>query len=212
MLKATKLLLVGAAAAFVSALALPVLAQDVAPGEGGFIIEGNFGGDVANLNPILLSDTASARVAGFIYPGLIGVDVTTATFSENDPSALVTDWEISEDGLVYTFTLRDNWVWSDGTPITSADILYSWNAIINPEVQSRYAYLTQYIEKVEAPTPNTYVVTFKENTCQNLPFASPAHCAVACSTRRRDRAAHQPLQPQPHCDRRCLHVLRAASG
>ncbi|MFQ3646313.1 MAG: ABC transporter substrate-binding protein [Anaerolinea sp.] len=183
MLKATKLLFTGAAAALIGVMALPVFAQEVAPGEGGFIIEGNFGGDVANLNPILLSDTASARVAGFIYPGLIGVDVTTATFTENDPAALVTNWEISEDGLVYTFTLRDDWVWSDGTPITSADILYSWNAIINPEVQSRYAYLTEYIEKVEAPTPNTYVVTFKENTCQNLPFASlpivPSHVLPA---------------------------------
>lgn len=181
MLKATRFLLMGATAALIGAFALPVFAQEATaePGTGGIIIEGNFGGDVASLNPIIASDTASTRIIGFIYPGLIGVDPATATFRENDPTALVTDWEISEDGLVYTFTLRDDWTWSDGTPITSADILYAWNAIIDPAVESPLAYLTEYITSVEAPTPNSYVVTFTESTCQNLPFASlpivPSH-------------------------------------
>lgn len=184
MLKATRFLLIGATAALIGAFAMPAMAQDTpAPGTGGIIVEGNFGGDVANLNPIILSDTASQRIAGFIYPGLIGVDPATAIFAQNDPAALVTDWEISEDGLTYTFNMRDNWTWSDGTPITSADVLYAWNAMIDPAVESPLAYISEYIVSVEAPTPTSYVVTFKDSTCQNLAFASlpivPSHVLPA---------------------------------
>lgn len=184
MLKATRVLLVGIIATVLGLMAFTAIAQDEpAPGEGGFIVEGNFGGDVASLNPITASDTASARIIGFIYPGLIGIDPATATFVENDPAALVTEWEISEDGLTYTFQLRTDWTWSDGTPITSADIAYAWEAIIDPAVESPLAFLTSYIASVEAPTPDSYVVTFNEVTCQNIAFASlpivPSHVLPA---------------------------------
>jgi ABC-type transport system substrate-binding protein len=97
-----RFLVLGTAIVLVAALIVPAVAQDVTPGEGGIIIEGNFGGDPATFNPILASDTTSTRVTGFLFPAFLGVDPATALFRKEDPAALATDWTISEDGLTYT--------------------------------------------------------------------------------------------------------------
>lgn len=167
-----KFLLLGVVVLLVAALAIPALAQDgPAPGEGGIIIEGNFGGDPASFSPITGSDTASQRISGFLYPGFIGVDPATALFEKGRADALATDWTISEDGLTYTFTLRDNWTWTDGTPITSADILYTWQAAqaaAEGVVDSPLSFLVDSIASVEAPDANTVVVTMTDNNCAAL--------------------------------------------
>jgi len=167
-----KFLLVGIALLLVAALVIPVMAQDKpAPGEGGIIIEGNFGGDPASFNPILASDTASTRITTFLYPGFIGVDPSTANFEKGRPDALALDWTISEDGLTYTFTLRDDWTWTDGTPVTSKDILYGWKAAqaaAEGVVDSSWSFVTDSIASVEAPDDFTVVVTMKENNCAAL--------------------------------------------
>ena len=182
-----KFLFIGIAIFALVALVMPITAQDAPkPGEGGIIIEGNFGGDPATMNPLLASDTSSTRVAGFLFPALIGVDPKTATFVKNDPAALVTDWTISEDGLVYTFSIKDNWVWSDGTPITTADVMYSWNAIVaggEGVVDTQLVYLLDIIDNVEAPDATTLVVTFKVADCTALGSSSlpvvPSHILPA---------------------------------
>jgi peptide/nickel transport system substrate-binding protein len=166
-----RVLFIGVALALVGALIIPALAQEVTPGQGGIIIEGNFGGDPATMNPILASDTASARVSGFMFPGLIGVDPATALFRKDDPAALAKDWTISEDGLTYTFTLRDNWVWTDGTPITSKDVLYVWEAAKAAGagiVDSPLSFLLDSIADVQAPDDFTVVVTMTSAECTAL--------------------------------------------
>jgi len=166
------------------AVSLTVASLAQTPGEGGIIIEGNFGGDPANLNPLLLNDTASARVAGFLFPGLIGLNPDTGNFEKGREDALVYDWEISEDGLTYTFKMRTDWTWTDGTPITSKDYQYSWDAIKSGTLQSPYNYLaTDVIESVETPDDETIVVTFKNLSCTALSDASlplvPSHIMPA---------------------------------
>lgn len=181
----TRWLGLGVVVALLVALIVPVVAQDVEPGQGGIIVEGNFGGDPATMNPILGSSTTDARVTGFLFPAFIGVDPATANFRQNDPAALVTEWSISEDGKVYTFTMRDDWKWTDGTSITSADVLYSWNAITatkadgSPAVDTPLVYLLDIIESVEAPDATTVVITFKNADCTALGSSSlpvvPSH-------------------------------------
>jgi peptide/nickel transport system substrate-binding protein len=161
----------GVAIALLIALIVPVYAQDVTPGKGGIIIEGNFGGDVASMNPIIASDTSSTRITGFLFPALIGVDPATGLFRKNDPTALAKDWTVSDDGKTYTFTLRDNWKWTDGTPITSADVLYSWNAAVaggQNTVNTPLTFLLDIIDNVKTPDDHTVVVTFKNADCTAL--------------------------------------------
>jgi oligopeptide transport system substrate-binding protein len=54
---------------------------------------------------------------------------------------LASSWEVSPDGIVYTFHLRDNIRWSDGSPITADDFLMSWKRVLSPKLASEYAYL-----------------------------------------------------------------------
>lgn len=49
-------------------------------------------------------------------------------------------YTVSEDGTVYTFTLREGLKWSDGSPLTAKDFEYSWKRVLNPELASETAY------------------------------------------------------------------------
>lgn len=49
------------------------------------------------------------------------------------------NYEVSEDGLTWTFTLRDGLKWSDGTPLTAKDFVYSWKRVCDPAVAAPYA-------------------------------------------------------------------------
>lgn len=55
-------------------------------------------------------------------------------------------WECSEDGLTWTFKLRKNSVWSNGTPVTAKDFEYSWKRTLNPDTASEYAYIMYDVE------------------------------------------------------------------
>ena len=50
-------------------------------------------------------------------------------------------WEVSEDGLTWTFKLRKNSTWSNGTPVTAHDFEYSWKRTLTPETAAEYSYI-----------------------------------------------------------------------
>ncbi len=164
--------------AFVALAVVPVAAQDTCC-QGGTIIEGNFGGDVATTNPILSGDTASQRIVSLIYPGFVGVDADKAAIAPNEPGAVVKDWTVSDDGLTYTFNLRTDLTWNDGTPITSADVMYAWKAIQAGTTGITDAQATFIIDPtgetgvkdVTAPDDHTVVVTFANAECTALSYA-----------------------------------------
>jgi peptide/nickel transport system substrate-binding protein len=188
----TRLLTLGVAVGAFAALAVvPVAAQDTCC-QGGTIIEGNFGGDVASTNPILAGDTASQRIVSLLYPGFVGVDPDKAVIAPNEPGAVVKDWTVSEDGKTYTFNLRTDLTWNDGTPITSADVLYAWKAIQAGTTGITDAQATFIIDPtgatgvkdVTAPDDHTVVVTFNTSECTALASAGaltpiPSHVAPA---------------------------------
>jgi peptide/nickel transport system substrate-binding protein len=69
---------------------------------------------------------------------------------------------VSEDGLTVTMHLRDGLVWSDGTPLTSADFVFTYNMVMDPgnTVSSQYPY--DYLSSVEGPDDLTVVMNFSE--------------------------------------------------
>jgi len=150
------------------------------PGEGGIIVEGYFGSDPVPMDPLVCSETTCQQIAGFMFPGLISVDPETANYRESGPGAMATGWEISEDGLVYTFTLRDDFTWNDGTPVTAKDMIYSWEAIKSGELlNTLYSGVLDTVESMEAPDDYTIVATLKAADCRalasvSLPFL-PSH-------------------------------------
>ena len=85
-------------------------------------------------NPVLNNE--ATNVFTYTYEGLV---VLNPQKRELVPG-LAESWEISDDGLRYVFTLRENLRWSDGEPLTSDDVLFSFNEVyFNPKIPSSTA-------------------------------------------------------------------------
>jgi peptide/nickel transport system substrate-binding protein len=69
---------------------------------------------------------------------------------------------VSEDGTVLTMTLRDDIAWSDGTPITSADFVFTHEMVMEPANTVATTYPNDQIASIEAPDDQTVVITFAE--------------------------------------------------
>jgi peptide/nickel transport system substrate-binding protein len=76
---------------------------------------------------------------------------------------LAQKWEISKGGLVYTFTLAPDARFHDGTPVTAADVKFTFEAALNPDTKSSDEGL-EAVENAEALDARTVRVTLKEVT------------------------------------------------
>ena len=98
--------------------------------------------DLSSFDPALATDFFSASAINMVFTGLVGIDD-----QENVKPQLASSWDISSDHLTYTFHLRPNLVFSDGTPLTSADVAYSIDRALQPSLQSpTAAYYLKYIK------------------------------------------------------------------
>lgn len=158
--------------ALVSVMVAPVAAQEDPGEDGGTIITSTFGSGPDTFSPIYCTDTACSGMVGFMFPALLGVDPEAAQIVPGAAGALATDWEVSEDNLVYTFHLRDDMFWSDGEPITSQDVIYHWELLNTAEAQHPNAWLLDVISNVEAPDDYTVVFTFPDPQCTALSYAA----------------------------------------
>lgn len=189
MKRLSRILLVGAALALAALLVVPAIAQE--EGTGGIIIESSFGGDPATLNPLLTSDVTSQDMAAFMFPGLLGVDPSRAVIVQRSEAPeefqagyLVDSWEVSEDGLTYTFTMREDYMWSDGVPVTTADIAYAWEAIQAAEdgsIDVQAVFVLEFIESVDIIDDYNFSVTFTQPTCTALNYAASLGAPLAPS-------------------------------
>lgn len=165
----------------VGVMSVPALAQDpLGFGEGQPVILGNFGGDIITTNPLLVTDGSSRDVVVQLYPNFIGSDPETGAETPGAAKSLATDWTYNEDGTVLTINLRDDWAWSDGTPITSADVKYAYDAIISGEIDTTLGSYVSSIVSVEVPDDYTVVITFQAADCAAITVAAnipvvPAH-------------------------------------
>jgi ABC-type transport system substrate-binding protein len=97
--------------------------------------------DLQTLDPHIGYDTVTWPVLPLVYRGLVGLDAN----NEPEPE-LAESWEISEDGTVYTFTLREGAQFSNGRAITAEDIKYSFTRLLDPDTASPTAYMFDMIE------------------------------------------------------------------
>jgi peptide/nickel transport system substrate-binding protein len=118
------------------------------------------GGDITTLNPILATDGSSIDVIGFLYDGLFKVNTETAA-----PEPGLATWTVSDDGLIYTFTLVDGVMWSDGTPITANDVVFTYNAIVDDSVPSPRKAAMELIESITAVDDRTVEIVLSSVNC-----------------------------------------------
>ena len=85
---------------------------------------------------------------------------------------LASDWSTSPDGKVWTFTIRSGMKWSDGEPLTSRDIAFTYNWILRTE---HWAYIQYFVgvKKVEAPDDTTLVITCEKPNAGMLALYVP---------------------------------------
>ncbi|WP_375599463.1 peptide ABC transporter substrate-binding protein [Devosia sp. Naph2] len=114
------------------------------------------GGDPGSLDPHKVSGDWENRVVGDYIEGLVTEDA-----GGNPIAGQAESWEISEDGTVYTFKLRDEAMWSDGTPVTAHDFVFAFQRLFDPATASDYAYL-QYPIKNSAAINSGEITDFDQ--------------------------------------------------
>ncbi len=93
-------------------------------------------GDLTTMSSLGSVDALAVTAMNSVFEGLYRIG------PENTPiPGMAESHEVSEDGTVYTFKIRKDAVWSNGTPVTAHDFEYAWKRAINPETQAIYSYL-----------------------------------------------------------------------
>src|SRR5215213_4256942 len=91
---------------------------------------------VKDLDSAQTTDSVSTEILQNVMSGLYRLDPNSRPFPD-----MAEGVDISEDGLNYTFTLRDGIKWSNGDPVTSEDFKYAWLRALDPKTASLYAYI-----------------------------------------------------------------------
>jgi peptide/nickel transport system substrate-binding protein len=119
--------------------------------------------DIDGFNPFKIVEIPSYEVMGLTYDLLV-------ENSPNDSSpvpGLADSWETSEDGLTWTFHLNKDAKWHDGKPVTSEDVAYIYQRILDEE-QGLYIDAVRQIESIETPDEHTVVFKTGEPSVQML--------------------------------------------
>ncbi len=128
--------------------------QDSEPIAGDTIIMGTIG-DASNLLPMLATDSSSSTIAGQVYNGLVRYDKDL--HFEGD---LAQSWEISPDGMEIIFHLRHDVKWHDGAPFTAADVMFTYQLLIDPNTPTAYSERYKQVEHAEVLDPYTFRVQY----------------------------------------------------
>jgi peptide/nickel transport system substrate-binding protein len=139
------------------------VAQEGSKGDEKVVLRVGGTNDIDGFNPFKVVEVPSYEVMDLTYDLL--VDFSPKDFSP--VPGLADSWETSEDGLTWTFHLNEDAKWHDGEPVTSEDVAYTFNRILEEE-QGLYIDYVRQIEKIETPDEHTVVFTTKEPSVQML--------------------------------------------
>jgi peptide/nickel transport system substrate-binding protein len=128
--------------------------ESASPAAGKTILRLGWTNDPDNLNPFIGYESSSYEIWAINYELLVGF---RASDYANVPGVgLATDWQTSEDGKTWTFTITDKSKWQDGEPLTASDVAFTFNYIIDNELGMFLDYV-KFIDNVEAPDDTTVV-------------------------------------------------------
>ena len=96
--------------------------------------------DMNTMDSSIATDGSSLSLIAFCQSGLVQYGTDGKITGD-----LAESWETSEDGMTWTFHLREGIKWSDGTPITAADFVYGFQRLVDPATASEYNYLATAI-------------------------------------------------------------------
>ena len=123
---------------------------------GGTLLDATIG-EPSGLIYMVAGESAAGAIASNIFNKLLKYDKNLDLEGE-----LVESWQVSTDQKTITFKLKPNLKWSDGKPLTSADVLWTWQAVADEKTRSPYASDFQLVKKAETPDALTFSVTYEQ--------------------------------------------------
>ena len=113
-----------------------------------------------SLNPALARDVAEVDIEGAVFDGLVKFDDKRELVPDLATAVpTLANGGIARDGVTLTYHLRSHVVWQDGTPLTSADVLFTYRTLLSKTINSPYTgFYRTYIRSVTAPNALTVVV------------------------------------------------------
>ncbi len=135
------LLAVTLTVSLVSGCSKKATTETTTPGAIPQVITFNLGAEPKTIDPALSTAIDSGDVIGNAFEGLMRLD------DKDQPVFGMADkYEMSKDGLNYTFHIRAGAVWSDGKPVVAGDFEYAWKRVLKPATASEYSYQMFYLK------------------------------------------------------------------
>lgn len=122
--------------------------------------------DAITFNPMFMIETPEYNTADMVYDTFLSWDLDGM---EVEPG-LAESWDQSEDGLTWTFKIRDDVTWSDGVPFTASDVAYTFNWILDQGLGNFIDYLP-FTDSITATDDTTLV--WKTTTPTGAPLYPP---------------------------------------
>jgi peptide/nickel transport system substrate-binding protein len=135
---------------------VPDYDQAFAPEAGGTFISATIG-EPSGLIPMIAGESAASAIAANIFNTLLKYDKNLELTGE-----LAESWAISPDQKTITFRLKPGMKWADGAPLTSADVLFTWQLVTDDKTRTPYASDYRLVLHAEAPDPLTFRVTYPQ--------------------------------------------------
>jgi peptide/nickel transport system substrate-binding protein len=142
--------------------------QDDGQGDGKVIFRIGTVNEIDSLNPFKAVEAPSYELFSLNYQLLVG-------FGQEDLGPvpdIAESWETSEDGLTWTYHLNPDATWSDGEPVTSEDVKYTYERVLEEE-QALFIDYVRQIDTIETPDDHTLVITTKKPSVQMLSMWVP---------------------------------------
>ena len=125
---------------------------------GGHLIFG-VSGDAQTLNPILSHDSQSNYNITMIFNGVMQINPSTAV----PMGDLAKSFDISSDGLTYSFVLADGVKWQDGQAFSADDVKFTYGMMLNPDSKSpRYTQLNTVVKSIDVQDATHFTVALKQ--------------------------------------------------
>lgn len=128
----------------------------------------SFGTGLKTITPLVSSDAYASQVQSYVQESLLTRDPDSLEWV----GMIARDWQVSDDGLSFTFQLREGVKFSDGEPLDADDVVFTFEFIQNPAIAApRERAIYDKIESVSASGPHEVVFKFKEPYFNSLALA-----------------------------------------
>jgi len=127
------------------------------PSESGGSLINAMTGEPSSLISMIAGESASSAISSNVFNTLLRYDKNLEL--EGD---LVESWQISADQKTIRFILKPDLKWADGKPLSSADVLFTWQSVTDEKTASPYASDFQLVKKATVPDARTFEVTYEQ--------------------------------------------------